>query len=297
MKFESFLNDYTNWLSIEKGLSQNTIEAYNSDAGKALLFLEDRGIDELKKVRESDILEYLKHLKESGLQARSIVRKMVSVRSFFQFLTAEQITGTDPTINIELPGHWRRLPGFLTLREVDSLFEQPDMEDAVGIRDRAMLELLYATGLRVSELVKLKCENYNEEIRYIRCMGKGSKERIVPVGESADRYVRKYMRSGRKELLRGGASVFLFLNRFGRPMTRQGFWKKIKKYALTAGISKNVSPHTLRHSFATHMLERGADLRSLQVLLGHTDISATEIYTHVTQERLKKIIDDYHPRS
>jgi integrase/recombinase XerD len=291
------IDEFVNYLTIEKGHSQNTIESYQRDILKFLNFIKSETIDKFKDVGQKEIIDYLMHLRERDFSSASVARRLVSIKVFYKFLNSEEIVNINPTENIESPRLMRRLPDFLTLEEVDRLLCQPDPNDNLGTRDIAMFEVLYATGLRVSELISLKINDINLERGYIITFGKGSKERVVPIGKSAQEKLKKYIEESRHSLIKGKGGDELFVNRFGGKMTRQGFWKIIKKYARLAGIKKDISPHTLRHSFATHLLERGADLRSVQQMLGHSDISTTQIYTHVVRERLKEIYDKHHPRA
>ncbi|MBN2467754.1 MAG: site-specific tyrosine recombinase XerD [Deltaproteobacteria bacterium] len=283
---------------VEKGLAQNTVESYSRDLQKLCEFLERRDIQDVAQVGNIEIMSFIVELKSRGYSSRTRGRTLSAVRMFFRFLVGEGSLGVDPTANIESPRIPAHLPGILTISEVDSLLAQPDITMDRGMRDKAMLEVLYATGIRVSELIDLKTNSLNQEVGYIIAFGKGSKERIIPFGDTAGQFVRKYLTTVRpRYAAKGGPNPFLFLNASGRRLTRQGIWKLLKRYALKAGIGKKLSPHTLRHSFATHLIERGADLRSVQTMLGHVDISTTQIYTHVTQERLKKIHQKYHPRA
>ncbi len=290
-----YFQEFLIYLVVEKGLAANTIESYRHDLDRFRKYLEKKG-RELTEVERLDLVDYLKELYSSGYKPASIARGVASLRSFFRFLAADGHIRQDPAELLESPKRWQRLPKYLRPDEVDRLLAQADPATPEGLRDKAMLELLYATGLRVSELVKVKVQDLNLQIGYMSCLGKGSKERIIPVGNQARDWILKYIREGRNLLLKE-PEPYLFLNRQGKPLTRQGFWKMIKRYGLKAGIAKNITPHLLRHSFATHLLERGADLRSLQLMLGHADISTTQIYTFVTQSRLKEIYKKYHPRS
>ncbi|HEX9078441.1 MAG TPA: site-specific tyrosine recombinase XerD [Desulfuromonadaceae bacterium] len=292
----NFLDLFLNYLLVEKGLAGNTLEAYSRDIGHYLNHLEREGRGEIREVRPLDIAAFIAHLKEAGLKPRSRARCLSAIRMFHRFLLLESYCDANPAAIIEAPKAGTRLPSFLTSREVDRLLEAASGEEAIDLRDRAMLELLYATGLRVSELVALKQRDVNMEAGFLLTMGKGEKERLVPIGESARAVVADYCALVRPALDRDGSSPHLFLSRLGRRMTRQAFWNIIKKRAAGAGITKNISPHTLRHSFATHLLENGADLRSVQIMLGHADLSTTQIYTHVTRERLKKLHQEIHPR-
>lgn len=281
-------------LVVERGLAANTVESYSRDLRKFADFLEGRqcGLHEVESVT---VMEFLLALRENGLSSKSSARSLSALRMFFRFLVRENFVAADPTVHIESPKARLRLPALLSVAEVDSLLKQPEDKTDRGVRDKAMLEVLYATGVRVSELVSLQMNSLNLEVGYLIAFGKGSKERVVPLGESATRCLKNYLLTVRPRFLKR-PSPFVFLNQAGRPLTRQGFWKIIRRYALKAGLNKRLSPHTLRHSFATHLLERGADLRSVQVMLGHVDIATTQIYTHVTQERLRKIHHRYHPR-
>ncbi|RPI27345.1 MAG: site-specific tyrosine recombinase XerD [Acidobacteria bacterium] len=293
---ERIFQSYLNYLQVERGLSANTLEAYRRDILDFLCFVDEQGL-ELKDVRKSELGTYLQNL-YSRLSARSVARKIVSLRSFYRYLLLDKHVSEDPTENLDSPRTWRSLPKYLTAEEVDSLLQQPDLAKPLGLRDRAMLEVLYATGLRVSELIHLRSAEVNLEVGFLRTRGKGNKERLVPVGDSALGYIRRYLAEARAQLLhRQKSSPFLFVTRQGRPMSRQYFWMLIVKYGKQAGIGKTLTPHTIRHSFATHLLEHGADLRAVQLMLGHADISTTQIYTHVTRERLKQVYDKYHPRS
>ena len=291
----SLLDSYFNYITVEKGLSLNTLESYSRDLNRFVSFLEKSGIDPLS-AEHQDVLSFLMHLRNEGLKIRSCTRSLIAVRSFYKFLQREGIYESSPTLKIDIPKYWNKLPEVLNIAEVEKLLETPDLNTPLGIRDKSMLEVIYATGLRVSELVSLKMENINHQVGYLTTMGKGSKERVIPLGETALHWIKEYITIVRVVLLRERSSSVLFLNYAGRRMTRQGFWKIIRSNALKAGIAKKISPHILRHSFATHLLERGADLRSLQVMLGHSDISTTQIYTHVNAERLKSIHKQYHPR-
>lgn len=290
-----FLDRFLHYLVVEKGLSSNTIEAYSHDLNRFLMYLQQREIAELHQVSKGDIRGFLLLLKKEGLSSKTLARILVSMRVFFRFLVEEAILSSSPAEEIDSPKIPRTLPNILDLDEVERLLEQPD-QSLQGLRDRAMLELLYATGMRVSELMRLHLNHVHLEAGYVLLFGKGSKERIVPIGEEAMRWVQRYLQESRRQLLKGRESDFLFISRYGKPMSRQQFWKSIKAYGKRAGIRKRITPHLLRHSFASHLLERGADLRSVQLMLGHVDISTTQIYTHVTGERLKKIHQQYHPR-
>lgn len=291
------LDSFLSFLVVEKGLSENTLESYGRDLKKFLLFIESRGITSAREIRYTDILDFLTHSREEGLGATSIVRSMVSVKQFFKYLLSEKVLSEDPTAHIKTPKMKKAIPGVISLDDVESILGAPDESTPEGLRDAAMLEILYATGIRVSELIGLKLNDVNFELGFVVVYGKGSKERVVPIGDKAKDKLLLYLRDSRPALLKGRESKALFVTRRGAGMTRQGFWKIIKAQALKAGVTKKISPHTLRHSFATHLLERGADLRTIQIMLGHSDISTTQIYTHVESERLKEIHKKYHPRS
>jgi len=291
-----YIDEYLNFLAVEKGVSLNTLEAYSRDLIKYVKFTQDRGIKTVKDITSDDVISYLGDLRKGGLTANSVNRGLAAIRGFYKYLLRENIVDENPVANIDLAKVWMRLPDTLNRNEMDILLKQPDTKVPLGIRDKAMLELMYATGIRVSELISLTINNINWQVGYLITMGKGSKERIVPVGRYAIDCMTRYIDAVRPKLIKGKTTNILFLNRSGAGLTRQGFWKIVKKYAIKSGLSKRVHPHTFRHSFATHLLEGGADLRSVQVMLGHADISTTQIYTHVTRERLKDIHKKYHPR-
>lgn len=286
---------FLEFLTVEKGLSKNTISSYSRDLRNYISFLEREGL-EPKKVLRKNLTGYLGELRDKGLVPSSIARNLSTIRRFHRFLISEGLSDIDPTENLETPKGFLRLPKTLTSDEIESLLRKPDPRDPLGLRDRAMLELLYATGMRVSELVSVKLKDINLEVGYIITFGKGSKERVIPIHDSAVSLIKDYLKEARNKLLKKRDSPYLFIGKRGRPITRERFWQIIKGYALETGIKRKVSPHVLRHSFASHLLEHGADLRSVQVMLGHSDISTTQIYTHVTSERLKRIHKEFHPR-
>ena len=296
MPFSSLIDRYINYLLIEKGLSENTLEAYSKDIIRHVDFLKKNSIDGITEADTAAILKYMIELRKDGLTPSSRSRHLVSLRGFYKFLVQEKVIKKDPTSVVDLPKTGLALPDVLSRDELKTLLHTPDCTTHRGMRDTAMLELLYAAGLRVSELLGLKLQNVNTEACFIRVFGKGSKERIVPIGQFAKDRVDVYIKTARPVLLKSTMSQYLFIARAGKPMTRQGFWKLLKRYASLAGINKHVTPHSLRHSFASHLLEGGADLRSVQLMLGHADISTTQIYTHVAHERLKKIHEIFHPR-
>lgn len=287
-------DQFLNHLRVEKGLAKNSVESYARDLMNFLSFLETKALSPLR-ASQDDLMDFISHL-AGRLSVRSIARNISALKGFYRFLVSEGEIATNPARLLTAPKLPRRLPGVLSRREVERLLTQPDATTSRGDRDRAMLELLYATGLRVSELIQLKIPNVNLEAGFVRTLGKGSKERMVPVGAKALEALKNYLGHGRPGLLKRRSSSYLFLSPRGKAMTRQGFWKIIKRYGLKAGIRKELTPHSLRHSFASHLLECGADLRSVQIMLGHSDISTTQIYTHVTRERLKEIHQKYHPR-
>jgi len=293
---DQYLDLFLNFLVVEKGLSKNTLDAYGRDLARYLSFLREERIDTPEEIRTVFLLRFLARLKEEGLGPRSRARVLVSLRGFHRFLHVEGYCEQNPASRIEAPKNLPGLPKVLSSSEVESLLGAPCGEGALALRDRAMLEVLYATGLRVSELVGLAIGQLHLDAGFLRATGKGSKQRIVPLGEVATEAVTRYIDFGRPLLLKEGTTDALFLNRSGRGLTRQGFWKMMKRRAREAGIFKNITPHTLRHSFATHLLENGADLRAVQTMLGHADIATTQIYTHVTRERLHKVHEKHHPR-
>lgn len=292
----TLLSRFLSYIRIEKGLSANTIESYRNDLTRYLAYIEENGIHEINNITLNILRDFLARLLRNQMSVSSVKRCISSIRHFHKFLLMEGLTDANPTTYIESPRGWRRLPNTLSISEVDALLKQPDENINEGVRDSAMIELLYATGLRVSELISLKQGNINLEVGFIITLGKGGKERIVPAGEYALDKIKLYMKTARNQILKERQSPHLFVTSRGKGMTRQGFWKIIKRNARLAGIDKTISPHTLRHSFATHLLERGADLRSVQMMLGHSDISTTQIYTHINRERLKKIHTECHPR-
>ena len=288
-------NAFLEYLEVERGLSPNTLAAYRRDIAKLEAFAEKRR-RELTTLRAADLRDFLRGLHRDGLSLRSITRAASAIRGLYRFGAAERYVASDPAEQIDSARLVRNLPRYLELDEVERLLEAPDVGDPDGLRDRAMLELLYATGLRVSELISLEIGDFNFEVGYLTCSGKGRKERVVPYGRSAQAWIDRYIRDGRPAH-RKGATDALFLTRRGRPMTRQRFFQILKRCGRQAGIEGPLSPHVVRHSFATHLLERGADLRSLQLMLGHSNIGTTQIYTHVSRERLRRVYDEHHPRA
>ena len=284
---------------MNRGLSKNTIESYSRDISSLTAFLGKRGISDSTAVSEREIAAFFEHLRKKKLSPRSVARNIVSLKQFFRFLLTEKVITGDPMRNTVSPKPAKTLPHTLSLSEVETLLREPEKgKSEKALRDRAMLEVLYATGVRVSELVSLELNRVNLDHGYVITLGKGSKERIVPIGDAAIRKTRDYLSDARPKLLRGRSSEYLFVtSRTASKMSRQRFWRIIKDYALAAGIHSHITPHVLRHSFATHLLERGADLRSIQAMLGHSDISTTQIYTYVEKERLKRIHKKSHPRA
>ena len=291
----TWLPMYLDYLAVEKGLAPNSLSAYRTDLKRFSAWLDDHD-KEFEKVERIDIVRYFQSLRTAGISARSVARALAAIRGMYRFLVAERHLQHDPTENLENPKIWTSLPKSLLASEVEALLNAPDTTTAEGLRDAAMLELLYATGLRVSELIRVRLEDLEMEAGFLRTIGKGSKERIVPFGDRARDAILAFVEKGRGEFNTKN-DPHLFLSRRGRPMTRQSFWMKIVRYARLAGVTSHISPHVLRHSFATHLLENGADLRSVQMMLGHSDISTTQIYTHVTRSRLQKLYDQHHPRA
>ncbi len=287
---------YINHLIVEKGLARKTIEAYSSDLNAYQLFLGDQNISDIRQADTTAILKYLIELRKSGHAARTRARHLVTIRGFYQHLLKSRIIHENPAKLVDLPKSGLKLPEVLNIDQIVRLLIQPDTTRPSGLRDAAMLELIYAAGLRVSELIHVEVAAVNLEAGFVRVLGKGNKTRIVPIGRKALERIDGYIRHGRTPLLKAHSSKFLFIARAGKPMTRQGFWKLLKRYAGQAGIRQRVTPHSLRHSFASHLLEGGADLRAVQEMLGHVDIATTQIYTHVAQKRLIEIHRKFHPR-
>ncbi|HXB75024.1 MAG TPA: site-specific tyrosine recombinase XerD [Candidatus Acidoferrales bacterium] len=283
---------FLNFCRLEKGLANNSLEAYAADLSKFSGFIGAAG----RLPGTEEIRHYLDHLTASGLGGRSLGRHLTTLRSLYGFLLREGLVDTDPTEHLRSPKQWQTIPKFLNLEEIEKLIRAPDVTRPTGSRDRAMLELLYASGLRVSELCRLGVSDLNLELGVLRTTGKGNKQRLVPVGNPATRAVEDYIRNGRASLLKGRASRYLFITARGGCLTRQAFWKLLAGYGRKVGIFHGLTPHVLRHSFATHLLEGGADLRSVQVMLGHADISTTQIYTHVMRSRLRDTVEKHHPR-
>ena len=293
---ENYVQHFISYLASERGLAQNTLESYGRDLRYFQQYLENNRLTFATGSTNEIIRTYLDELKKQGKAVSTISRNLAALKSFYQYLLKEQYLA-DPASKIESPKLEKKLPQVLSVQQVELLLKQPNINLPAGLRDKAMLELLYATGIRVSELITINVNDVNLELGYIKCFGRGAKERVVPLGSIASKCVTQYLRKGRTALVRSKQEEAMFVNHHGRRLTRQGFWKIIKKYALEAQIDQKITPHTLRHSFATHLLENGADLRSVQEMLGHADISTTQIYTHVTKNRLKEVYDKAHPRA
>lgn len=297
MEIAAAISSFLTHVKVEKGLSLNTVSAYRRDLTKFSDFAQKRKLA-LEAVSRDDLVDFLAGLYRQKMDSKSVARNLVSLRNFFRFAQIQELISEDPSVNLESPKIRRSLPGYLRLEEIEGLLAQPDAKTPYGLRDHAMLEVLYSTGLRVSELVGLRVSDLDTKVGCVRCIGKGDKERIVPIGKKAIAMVDKYLREARPKLLgKAAASPTLFLNRRGGALSRVGVWKILSAYGRRAGLRVALTPHMLRHSFATHLLERGADLRSVQLMLGHADISTTQIYTHVVEERLKQIYKAHHPRA
>jgi integrase/recombinase XerD len=294
---EGYVDQFINYLAVDRGLAKNTLESYGRDLRQFQTYLQNGKFEDIKDSSRTTIVDYLNSLKTQGKAVSTISRNIAALKSFYQYLVKENYLEHDPAEKLETPKLEKKLPKILTIAEVEELLKQPNVRLSVGLRDKAMLELLYATGIRVSEIIALNISDVNLDMGYVKCYGKGSKERIVPLGSIAVKSVHEYINKGRSKIVRTYEEPALFLNHHGNRLTRQGFWKIIKKYASQANIVKEITPHTLRHSFATHLLENGADLRSVQEMLGHADISTTQIYTQVTKNPLKEVYDKTHPRA
>lgn len=297
---KNHLEEYLHYLKIERGLSENTIQSYKRDLSQYFSFLDEKEISSWEQVDRYLVLDFLEFLRNEGKSSATIIRMVSSLRKFHQFLRQERMTDNDPMQHIDTPKKTQRLPKTLSIKEVEKIIESPDTNDALGIRDRAILEVMYATGLRVTELITLKLDDLHLSLGLLQTVGKGDKERIIPLGDVAIKWVKLYLEKSRPELLaknKKDKTNILFLNYKGECFTRQGIWKNLKVYVTQAGIEKEVTPHTLRHSFATHLLENGADLRVVQELLGHADISTTQIYTHISKKRMADVYKTYFPRA
>lgn len=291
------LQDFLHYVQVERGLSENTLSSYRRDLHQYLQYTEKTcELTHVNQISRVHIMQYMHHLNDSGRSSSTLARTLSSIRAFHQFLVRERLAEQDASLHIETPKKERKLPKILSNAEVESLLSiQPN--NPLSTRNKAMLEMIYATGLRVTELVSLKVSDLHLTMGFVRCVGKGSKERIIPLGRMAQESIETYLQTSRPELVSGKRTEALFVNHHGNPLSRQGFWKILKAVAEEVGVQKEITPHTLRHSFATHLLENGADLRAVQEMLGHSDISTTQIYTHVTKARLKDIYRSYHPRA
>ncbi|GGN95367.1 site-specific tyrosine recombinase XerD [Saccharibacillus kuerlensis] len=292
----TYLNAFITYMSEEKRRSVSTLESYRRDLAQFLEFAAGRELKAVDEIRKSHIAAYLNEMKRSGKAPSTVVRASVSIRSFFHYLIRQSLVVQDPSMDLETPKPEKKLPVVLTVEEVERLLGAPDLSNAQGVRDKAMLEVLYATGIRVSELISLNIGDIDLQLKFLRC-GVAGKERIVPIGRMTAESVAAYLDPMRNRLLKREDQEALFLNQLGTRLTRQGFWKIIKKYASSAGIETDITPHTLRHSFAAHLLENGADLRSVQEMLGHSDISTTQVYTHVMKRNMKEVYELHHPRA
>ncbi len=293
---KDLIKDFINYLSVERGLADNTLLAYRRDLDKYTGNLLDKGIKSIPQVQREHVTEFIYQEKQAGLAISSICRSLAAIKMFHRFLVREHLAPVDPTNLVDTPKIWKRIPEVLSQGEIEAMINAALGKTPQNIRDHAIMELFYASGMRVSELVGLKMENVNFEVGYVRCLGKGKKERVIPIGQRSRDAIKKYCDSVRPKFLKGRQSPDLFLSRLGRKITRQAIWQMIKKYAKKAHIQKTIKPHTLRHTFATHLLQHGADLRSVQEMLGHADISTTQIYTHVDRDRLKSVHKQFHPR-
>ncbi|MCE5089737.1 site-specific tyrosine recombinase XerD [Staphylococcus devriesei] len=294
---DTIIEEYLKFIQIEKGLSENTIGAYRRDLNKYKTYMSVHKIAHIDFIDRQIIQECLGHLIDEGASSKSIARFISTIRSFHQFALREKYAAKDPTVLIETPKYEKKLPDVLEVDEVLELLETPNLNKNNGYRDRTILELLYATGMRVSELIQIEIEDINLIMGFVKVFGKGNKERIIPLGDTVIEYLDTYINNIRPQLLKKTVTNVLFLNMHGRPLTRQGIWKIIKQYGLQANISKKLTPHTLRHSFATHLLENGADLRAVQEMLGHSDISTTQLYTHVSKTQIRQMYNQFHPRA
>lgn len=294
---ETIIEEYLKFIQIEKGLSENTIGAYRRDLKKYQLYMQEQKIAHIDFIDRQTIQECLGSLIDQGASAKSIARFISTIRSFHQFALREKYAAKDPTVLIETPKYEKKLPDVLDVEEVIQLLETPDLTKNNGYRDRTILELLYATGMRVTELIQIEIDDVNLIMGFVKVFGKGNKERIIPLGDTVIEYLDTYINTVRPQLLKKTVTNVLFLNLHGRPLTRQGIWKLIKQYGLRANINKSLTPHTLRHSFATHLLENGADLRAVQEMLGHSDISTTQLYTHVSKTQIRQMYNQFHPRA
>lgn len=294
--FDDQLDAFHQYLIVEKGLSRNTLTAYLSDLHRFFQYVNQQPALPQQTLHRNDIVTYLAKRRSEGISPRTTARELVAIKAFYQFLQQRQFIDENPTDQIRSPQHWQRLPNVMTHAEIECLLQAPDLRTPIGKRDAALLELLYATGLRASEIIHLTLDNVNTVDGYLKVHGKGGKERLTPIGEMAAVQLDDYLQNGRPAILKRRQTPYIFVNRLGHGLSRQGLWKLIKKYVQQIGITRSISPHTLRHSFATHLLEGGADLRTLQHFLGHVDISTTQIYTHIVQQKLHETYTEHHPR-
>ncbi|MGB9599963.1 MAG: site-specific tyrosine recombinase XerD [Myxococcota bacterium] len=296
MNIQRYQDLFIDYLISERGYSKNTIDSYSRELMRFIIFLSDRIGEDVKNITQSNIVEYLRHLERLGLDKRSQHHNMVVLRQFFKFLLREKYISQNPAALIDIPKMKMTLPEYLTVEEVELLLSQPDINDRLGIRDAAILEIMYSAGLRASELCELKTSDVNLDAGFVRVFGKGSKERLVPIGQRAIQKIRYYLERSRGLVLKNDSIDYLFLNKNGRKLSRVGLWKILKHYAVKAGIKKDIYPHILRHSFASHLIQNGADLRAVQEMLGHSDISTTQIYTHLDTKRIVEMYKKFHPR-
>jgi integrase/recombinase XerD len=294
---KAFIDEFMNYLSVERGLAKNTLLAYRRDLTKYIEYLSQKSINTTNRVNREHVSNFMFDLKKHDMSATTICRSLAAVKMFHRFLVRENLAKEDPTALVDTPKLWQRIPSVLTQAEIESMIAAASGKKVQQVRDQAILEILYASGLRVSELADLKTTSIDYDVGFVRAVGKGSKERIIPLGKKAREAAQKYLLYARPQLLKERTDDVLFLSRLGKKISRQSLWAVIKFYARKANIKKTIKPHTLRHTFATHLLEHGADLRSVQEMLGHADISTTQIYTHVDKERLKSVHKQFHPRS
>ncbi|NEU30821.1 site-specific tyrosine recombinase XerD [bacterium LRH843] len=295
---EHEISEFLHYIRVERGLASNTIQSYERDLKQYEQFVKKvEGEKLLTNIDRQTIVHFLYHLKEQGRAETTMARMIASIRAFHQFALREKLADSDPSVHIDSPKASKRLPKVLSMEEIEALLDAPSGNDLFGVRNRAMLETLYATGMRVSELINLTLADTHLTMGFVRCIGKGNKERIIPLGGAATKALEYYLQYGRPDFMKKNSHDILFVNHHGRPLSRQGFWKILKQLAEKANIQKELTPHTLRHSFATHLLENGADLRAVQEMLGHADISTTQIYTHITKVRMKDVYSKYHPRA
>ncbi len=293
---KNFIDEFINFLAVERGLAQNTLLAYRRDLNKYMDFLSEKGIKGIEQISKDHVTKFMFDQKEHGLLTSSICRSLAAIKMFHRFLVRERLAKEDPTNLVDTPKIWKRVPEVLNTVEIEAMIQATKGKAWQLVRDNAILELFYASGMRVSELSNSKIEDINLEVGYIRCLGKGSKERMIPIGKSAKEAVIKYIAGPRMKLVKDNKISTVFISRLGKRISRQSIWKIIKFYARKAGIKKEIKPHTLRHTFATHLLQHGADLRSVQEMLGHSDISTTQIYTHVDHDKLRTVHKEFHPR-